>query len=498
VARIAVAGLHHETNTFAPQPATFERFVEASGWPELLRGPAVLERTAPINLPIAGFAAAARAAGHELVPLLWAAAGPSGRVTTDAYERITGWLLADLRAALPVDAVHLDLHGAMVTDDLDDGEGELLARVRALVGPEVPVTASLDLHANVSEAMVDAADALVAYRTYPHVDMAETGGRVLPLLERMLAGLTLHKACRRGGYLVPLPWQCSSLPPARDLYALAATLERRIQGSVSLLMGFPAADVPCCGPSFLAYALDPAAAERACTELADAYAASEERFAGRFWDPVDAVTHAVHSPGRGPVILADTQDNPGGGGTGDTTGLLAALVGLRAERAALGLLFDPETARAAHAAGEGVVLKRHGLGGRHGPAGVTPLVADWRVERLGDGGFTATGPFYRGSRMELGPMALLRPAEAPGVAVAVASRRVQAADQAMFRCLGVDPAALAVLALKSSVHFRADFEPLAREVLIVAAPGFVAADPAELPFRRLAPELRLHPRAANA
>lgn len=498
MARIAIGGLHHETNTFSAQKASLARFEEASGWPGLLRGQSVIEATARINLPIAGFVAAARSSGHELVPLLWAAAGPSGHVTEDAFERLVGWLLEDLRAVLPVDGVYLDLHGAMVTEHLDDGEGELLRRVRGLVGPEVPVVASLDLHANVSGLMVEQADALLAYRTYPHLDMAETGGRALPLLERLLAGLTLGKAHRRGEYLAPLPWQCSTIPPAKGLYELAAALERRIAGSVSLVMGFPAADVPCCGPSFLAYSLDAAAAERACEELARAYADAEPTFFGRLWTAVDAVSHAVHAEARGPVVLADTQDNPGGGGTGDTTGLLEAMIGLRAERAALGVLCDPETAAAAHRAGEGAVLAGHALGGRHGPDGVRPLVADWRVARLGSGSFMATGPFYGGNRMELGPMALLRPDAAPGVAVVVASGRVQAADQAMFRCLGVEPEALRLLGLKSSVHFRADFEPIAAEILIVTAPGLVPADPASLPFRHLAPGLRLRPSSSRA
>jgi microcystin degradation protein MlrC len=419
---------------------------------------------------------------------------PSGRTTRDAYERIVGWLLDDLRAALPVDGIFLDLHGAMVTEHLDDGEGELLARLRALLGPGVPIVAALDLHANVSEAMVRHSDALVAYRTYPHVDMAETGARCLPVLERLLRGERLHKAFRRGDYLVGLPWQCTLIEPACGLYALARDLERRIGGPLSLAMGFPAADVPCCGPSFLAYAADAAAAERAVAELSEAYAAAEPAFAGRLWAPDEAVRHAIAAdPRKGPVILADTQDNPGGGGTGDTTGLLEALLRAPVEGAVLALMADPDAAAAAHAAGEGAVLHGLPLGGRHGPAGVLPVVADWRVERLGDGRFLATGPFYGGNRMDLGPMAALRPLRAPGLLVLVATRRVQAADQAMLRHLGVEPAAQRLLALKSSVHFRADFGPLAGEVLVVEAPGVVTADPARLPFRHLRPGLRRSP-----
>ena len=495
MARIAVGGLHHETNTFASQLATYERFAEADGWPALSRGAELIPNTTGINLPVTGFIDAALAAGHELAPLVWANAAPSGRTTEDAFERIVGWLLADLRAALPVDAVFLDLHGAMVTEHLGDGEGELLRRLRALEGPDVPVVAALDLHANVSAAMVEHSDALVAYRTYPHVDMAETGARCLPVIERLLAGERLPKAFRRGGYLVGLPWQCTSIEPGRTLYARARALEAGAGGPVSVAMGFPAADTECCGPTFFAYG---SGAEAAVAELERLYAAGEAGFAGRLWNPADAVAEAMRSDAGRPVVLADTQDNPGGGGTGDTTGLLRALIAARAEGAVLALMCDGAAAAAAHAAGVGAVLSGQPVGGRNGPDEVTPVIDDWRVVSLGDGSFTATGPFYGGNRMALGPMAALAPLSAPGVRVLVATRRVQAADQAMLRHLGVEPAAQRILALKSSVHFRADFEPLAHSVLVVETPGLVTADPGRLAFTRLPPGLRRRPAVGDA
>lgn len=493
MARIAVGGLHHETNSFAPQPATFERFVEADGWPPLLRGPALLPGSAGINLAITGFIDAARAAGHELVPLTWANACPSGPVTRDAFERLTAMLLEDLAAAGPLDALFLDLHGAMVTEHLPDGEGELLRRLRA-VAPHLPIVAALDLHANVSEAMVTLSDALVAYRTYPHIDLAATGARCLPLLERLLAGLPVTKAWRRIDFLVPLPWQCSTIEPGSSLYALLDEIEATDALSATICMGFPPADTPVCGPTIMAYAADQAAAEAAAARLAQAFAAAEPRFAGRLWRAADAVEHAMRSGGDRPVILSDTQDNPGGGGTADTTGLLATLIAARADGALLALLCDPAAAAAAHAAGEGAILHGLALGGHHGPAGVAPIVGDFAVLRLGSGRFTATGPMYGGNRMDLGPMALLRACAAPGVEIAVSTRRLQAADRAILHHLGIDPAQKRILALKSSVHFRADFELLASEVLIVAEPGANTADPALLPFRHLPASLRRGPR----
>ena len=492
MARIGIGGLHHETNSFAPQPATFERFVEADGWPPLLRGTAVLPGVAGINLAIAGFVDAARAAGHELVPLVWANACPSGPVTEEAFERLSAMMLADLEAAGTLDGLFLDLHGAMVTEHLDDGEGELLRRVREL-RPSLPVVAALDLHANLSDAMVRHADALIAYRTYPHVDLARTGARCLPLLEGLLRGEPLASTWRRIDFLVPLPWQCTTIEPGRQLYELIEAIEREGCRSASICMGFPPADTPVCGPAVLAYADDAAAAGLFADRLAAAFTAAEPRFAGRLWEPHVAIAHALARPVGRPVILADTQDNPGGGGSSDTTGLLAALIEAGAPSAVLALLCDPDAAAAAHAAGEGAVLRSLALGAHHGPSGVEPVVADWRVVRLGSGRFTATGPMYGGNRMDLGPMALLRPVTAPGVSVAVSSRRLQAADRAILAHLGVDPARQGILALKSSVHFRADFEPLADEVLVVAAPGANIADPGLLPFRRLPAGMRRRP-----
>ena len=180
--RIAIGGFQHETNTFAPSKASFDEFARGGAWPPLLRGGDIFAGTAGINLPVAGFVDAMRKTTHQLVPTAWAAASPSAHVAEDAYERISGMIVDALKSVGQLDAVYLDLHGAMVTEHLNDGEGELLARVRAVVGSDIPVVASLDLHANVTQRMLEHADALIAYRTYPHIDMAETGGKVARLL----------------------------------------------------------------------------------------------------------------------------------------------------------------------------------------------------------------------------------------------------------------------------------------------------------------------------
>lgn len=490
MARIAVAAMQHETNTFAPTKADMSAFEHGGGWPAYTAGEPVLEAVAGANIPLRGAVDALRAAGHGPVPLVLASASPSAHVTNDAFEHIVGEMLTRLRAAQPVDGVYLDLHGAMVTETYDDGEGEILRRVRSVVGPRVPVVASLDLHANVTRQMVELSDALAIYRTYPHVDMAQTGARAADLLARLIdAGRPFAKALHQFDYLTGIPSQCSLIEPVHGLFEELATLERRFGTRLSFAPGFPMADFAECGMSVVGYG-EAAATQRAVAALAAAVRDAEPQFAMQLLEPDDAVQRAMArgEPGA-PIVLADTQDNPGAGGNGDTTGLLAALLRQHATDAVLGLLIDPETARLAHRAGAGAHIET-AIGGRSGVPGDAPLAGRFTVETLGDGRFTCTGPMFAGFRMQLGPMALLRQ---DGVRVAIASRKCQAADQAMFRHLGVEPLRQRVIALKSSVHFRADFQPIARDVLVVRAPGPALADPAEFPWKRLRAGIRLRP-----
>ncbi len=261
--------------------------------------------------------------------------------------------------------------------------------------------------------------------------------------------------------------------------------------SVAYLAGFPPSDQHWCGPSAIAHAWTQEAADRAADELEAMVLAAEPEFAVPELDPDGAVREAMRiaASASRPVLIADTQDNPGGGGTGDTTGMLAALVRNGADGAVLGVLRDAQAAAAAHAAGVGARIPL-ALGGRGGIEGDSPYEATFRVAALGDGCFTCTGPNLGGRRMQLGPMALL---ETRGVRVVVASSRAQAADQEMFRHLGVEPAAQDILVLKSTVHFRAHFEPIAETVLVALAPGGHVSDPREFAYRKLRSGLRLVP-----
>jgi len=217
----------------------------------------------------------------------------------------------------------------------------------------------------------------------------------------------------------------------------------------------------------------------------------EMNFAGEVFSPEEGVREAMRiaaATGK-PVVLADSQDNPGAGGDSDTTGMLRALIACGAGKAAIGVIVDPQAAAAAHAAGEGASL-RLALGGRSGIAGDAPLEGEFVVERLSDGVLTAAGPFYGRSRIDLGPSARLR---IGGVQIVLGSRKAQMADQEMYRFVGIEPREQNILVVKSSVHFRADFAPISAAVLVCAAPGPMPVDPAVLPWRRLAPGLRLSP-----
>jgi microcystin degradation protein MlrC len=487
--RIAIGGFQHETNTFAPSRADYAAFEAGGGWPGVQYGDSLFAAVEGANIPAAGAIQALRAHGHALVATAWAAASPSAHVTSHAFETILNEMMHRLKAALPVDGVYLDLHGAMVVETFDDGEGEILRRVREAVGPRVPVVASLDLHANVTRAMVERADALVAYRTYPHVDMAETGARAARLLHQILAtGRRPEGGFHQLDYLTGIPSQCSFIEPCKGIYEELGRLEQKSGAVLSFTPGFPMADFAECGMAVFGYG-SPGTVAR----LRDAVADAEKDFALELHAAPEAVRRAKTrgAPGS-PVVLADTQDNPGAGGNGDTTGLLKALVEQKAEDAVLGMLIDPASAQKAHEAGQGSTIV-FSLGGKSRIPGDAPLSGEFTVERLGDGRFTCTGPMFKGFRMTLGNMALLRSRAAPGVRVVLASRKCQAADQEMFRTLGVEPRASRIVALKSSVHFRADFGPIAKEVLVVKSPGPALADPAEFRWTKLRKGVRLRP-----
>ena len=465
-------------------------FEQGGGYLPISRGEEILRRAVDVNLPVAGALIHAKAANWQVVPILWAGAVPSAPVTAACYQAITREIIQGLHDAGPFDGVFLDLHGAMVAEGAPDGEGQLLVQVREIVGPDVPVVAALDLHGNITQLMVDSADCMVGFRTYPHVDMAETGLRAAGELDRLMAGIPNAKAFRQLDFLIPIAWQSTLGEPGGRLYHLAAEPAEGLY-SASLFMGFPAADFADCGPSVIAYAATQQQADACADRIAQAVTDAEAQFAGKSYQPVDGVQHAIQlaKGAKCPIVIADTQDNPGAGGNSDTTGILRALASCDAQNAAIGLITDPRAAQAAHDAGVGAVIDI-ALGGRSGIAGDAPFTACFTVEALSDGRCHATGGYYGGANLQLGPSACLR---LGGVRIAVSSEKAQMADREMFRFLGIHPEDMDIVVVKSSVHFRADFNDIAETILTVTAPGPMPLSPASLPWQNLRPGIRLEP-----
>lgn len=490
MARIAVGGFQAEINSFYPTKTHYADFIDIAARPYALRSTPLRESILQGNhWGINGFCREAVKHGHELIPTTWAIAQPAAEVTDDAFDKICGDLVAGILAASPLDAVFLCLHGAMVTETFEDAEGEILRRVRAVVGT-IPIVATLDLHANITRGMTDLASVLIVYRTYPHVDMAECGQLAALELDSILkTGRLPAKAFRKLPFLIPTVWQCTTIEPAKSIYEALNKRQRAPIVSLSFAEGFPGSDIHDCGPAVLAYAADQASADQAAEDLCTLIGGCERDFAGRTYGPEDAIAEARRLYDGKPIVLADTQDNPGGGGSSDTAGIFNALMEAQVQGAALAVFYDPKAAAAAHTAGIGAQLDIT-LGAETTPIASRARPARFTVEALSNGDVNCKGPMLNGQTLRLGPSARLRTG---GISVIVGSARIQPYDQEIFRHLGLDPTSQRLLVLKSSVHFRNDFQAIAGAVLIVDSPGLNLTDTRSLPYRKLRPDVRIAP-----
>lgn len=481
--RIALAGLVHETNTFSGTPTTLADFV-ANG---LFAGEG-MRSLRGTNTVVGGAVAAADAdPGVELFPIVSTSAIPAGLVTVEAFEHVVGAIVAGLEEHRP-DAVVLDLHGAMVSEVDADGDGEVARRVRAAVGPAVPIVAVLDLHANVSPSLAEATDALLPYRTYPHVDMADRGRRAVELAACAGRGeIRLVSRMAKLPLVSPGQRQFSGSEPARTIQATARRMERldRVL-EVGVNYAFAFSDVPHIGMSVVVTTDDdPAAARRLADELAgDIWAHREELRPSLM--PVEEAVHAAMAEPRGPVVLADFGDNPGGGSACDGTALLWALLDLGAEDVAFAVITDPEVVEAATRAGLGAAVAVE-LGGKTDDLHGFPVPVEATVRHLSDGRFVYEGPMDTGVESTLGRTAVLRCRGRHGnaVDVVVCERRVQPYDTAVLRSQGIVPEERKIIVLKSWVHFRGAFEPIASRIIEVDTPGLTTADFRRFDYRRV-------------
>lgn len=478
--RIALGVLSHEANTFSPRATTWEDF--ATHW--LRRGPEVLRGLEGLNIEEAGAISVLATAGCTVLPTFAARALSGGPVTAVAFRRLKGELLSALRAALPVEGVFLVLHGAMMAEDDPDATGAILQAVRELVGPEVPIVGTLDLHANVTARMVAQATALVGYHTAPHIDMGTTGQAAARLLMQTIQGqITPRMALVRLPLLLPPENARHTEGPLAEVLGLALELER---AGKALHAGIypvqPWMDTPDMGCATVVITTGDEAAARAHAQaLAQALWERRHAFTPDLLAPDEAVRRALAHP-SGTVVLCDSADSTTSGSTGDSTTILQAL--LRAapiQEACLLNVVDAAVVAQAIAAGIGAEVTAQ-VGGKLAPRYFTPVAFTGYIKTISDGVFSFRGPGMRGMAYSMGRTVVL---VRGGIHLVVMERAVSQWDPQLYRSLGLEPREARIVQVKSPAAFRAAYQGIMEEVLLVAAPG--AADPrlATLPWQHL-------------
>jgi microcystin degradation protein MlrC len=488
--RICCAEISHETNVFAAEPTRFADF-EAAG---LVNGPDAIAGRAGTNSAMGGFLMGASREEFELIPICAVWATPSGMVTADAIDRLAGLLGDGLRRALddgPLDGVLLALHGAMVTERDRDGDAFLLEAARAVVGPNMPIVSTLDLHANISQRMVDAADLLIGYDTYPHVDMAERADEACAQLRGIINGeLEPVSALVKPPMLPTSQRMLTAQAPMRPLIDLAHVWEST-PGIINATVagGFPPADVAESGLSVLVTANgDPDLAKRAAEEIARLAWDTREGFLGGVSSFEEAAVVLAEAGDAGkPLVIVDIGDNPWTGGPGDSVELLRFLLDQGVTGAALALVKDPVSVQRCIEVGPGNWVDLT-LGARTDRLHGEPLTLRAYVRMVSNGRFVNAGPMMAGMAVNLEQSALIVcGSDAPntGMSVLVTSRAETPIDLNVFRSHGIELTRLRVIGLKGKGHFRAAFEPIARRVVLVEGPGITGADLSRLPFRHI-------------
>ena len=473
--RVAVAGCWHETHTFANTRTTLADFEKL----ELVEGAAIIPHYEATRTGVGGIIAGARQFGLELAPVFYAGAMPSGLVTGDTYAELERRLLAGLRAVGPVDGLLAPLHGAMVAEGIDDVEGRLLQQMRHVLGPARPIVATLDFHANISPLMVEAADVLIGYDTYPHVDIYERGLEACQIMHALLAGELTPIVALEKPPLMPVPQsQYTDREPMQGLMALAHEMERE-PGIVTITIpaGFPYSDVERAGMSSVV-TTDSDADLAAATARALADYAWENRHAFLVNNvPVaEAVARAIAAP-KGPVILVDSADNIGGGAPGDGTVALAALLEQGAQKAIV-VLADGEAVARAIAAGMSNEVSLV-VGGKsddlHGP----PIEVWGRVRLISDGRYRNKGAYMTGREVNMGRTVVL---DCGGVTLVLTERKTPPFDAQQLRSLGIEPAEQQTIVVKSAIAWRSAYGELASEVIDLDSPGLCSIHLRDFPF----------------
>jgi microcystin degradation protein MlrC len=483
--RLLLATMSHETNTFSPVPTKLARFCRDGT--TLLKGEAAAEFYRDTGTTMGGYLAVAREAGAEVVVPVCASAPPSGRVDAEAYELFCR-LITDEVARGGFDGIMLDLHGAMAAEGFDDGEGELLRRIRA-IDRTTPLCVAYDMHANVFDDMIRNADVVAGYHTYPHIDMKETATRAGQALLRVIAGKARPTTVWGRAPMLPhVMSQGTHMFPNKDLQAMCAGWEASGRAlAASLFVGFPHADVPMAGLSAVVVTDNDAAdARRMVDELLEFAWNAREAFTFTVEPLEESVARAKELGKAGPgVVLLDHFDNCASGGTMDTTDVLREIIRQELDDVVFFGVYDPDAVKQAAGAGIGQEVELEIGAKLDMPAlqvGSRPLRVRGKVRTLSAGYFRATGGLAPGLQIYMGDTVVL---DTGRVQIVLLSRHIEPTAQEMFRVLGIDPTTRRFVAIKSRVHWRADVGKLAREIVECGGVGVCTSDYGQLTFRNV-------------
>ncbi len=476
--RVLVAEFKHETNTFCNEETGRKQYEERY----IKLDNEVIRYFNGVKTEIGGFIDVSKEEGLILIPSIAANAVPGGPVTREMFEMVKNKILNTIQQNEPIDAILLSLHGAMVLEDNPDGEGELLEVIRSSVGAEIPIMCSLDLHANITGKMVNNANGLYPYRTYPHLDLYERGCEAARNIAKLLRKeINLVTRAKMLPMLIPLLE--TDKEPQRQFFNMAKEWEKEDRViSVSIATGFPYADIYEAGMTVIAQTdNDAILAEHIVEHIGNEIMAKRQDFTKETLPVEEAVRKGMNAS-RGPVVLADGADNPGCGSAGDGTHILRCLMNMKAQNTAFASIPDPEVVRQAIDAGVGATIKVK-LGGKINPM-VTgdPIEAIATVKTIADGIFVNKGPMAQGLRNNIGKTVVL---DMGGIEVIVSEKRFQPWDPEIFRRMGIEPADKQILVVKSALHFRAAFGPIATEIIDVDAPGMAPNNLLQLNFKNV-------------
>lgn len=478
--RIGIAFFYHESHSFAPIKTDIQAFYNEG----YFKGEEIFTAYTQTKTEVGGFLDVLKnVAQVEIIPLLCAAATPSGTVTKEAYRQIEKEMISEIEQAGQLDGLLLALHGAMVVEDIFDPEEQLLRKIRSVLGTQIPIATTLDMHANVSAGMLEHTPYHFGFKTYPHVDMYDQGVKAAEImLEHLLEGKRYQASFIKLPMMPPSINMRTQEGPMHDMIELATKLESNESiKNASVFGGFPYSDIPMVGASVLVIAKDQQSANIAARELAEKFWELRQEFIMQLPSVNEGMEMALLMQEAKPIVLADVSDNPLSCGSGDTTNLLKEFIRVNQPKTLFGGLTDPESIEKCRKAGIGATVKLE-IGGKTSPEFGYPVEVKAKVIALSDGVFYNSGPFNQHLRVDVKGAAYIKVDE---VDILLLGRPMSANDPEMFRHIGIEPTSYNLLGLKVKNHFRAAFDPLISRVIYVDAPGVASNELKNFPYKNI-------------